>query len=613
MATPEHASPFGGATPSHMSAHPSLASASHHAHLATASALHAHNEQLKGELAKAVHIAQELQQQNQVLQSAWAKLKSESEELKDSYALVRSQAESALAAKQSAESECEKLYGVWQEKLEQKQAEFEVIQQSMVPTRELDLIRLQILQEASAGHAAHTEELKGEVAKYRQLYHDTHHSLVLLTNDANLKTQSYEKDVADLRARSERSVAELSAKNRKLQDLVQDTTLPDRAKALERANNEMTIRNKALAAEVTEVTKKLADSIVAAEQAKVAQSSSEASQRALEGRSAKEAELAERTITELTKELAVATAQAQSLREESLHLTKLSDHASSQHEVEVQELKFSVSTLEQRLKEAERKEAETAVKTRETIEAANERNINLERRLADANQESEYATREHAASVKALKEEHACTVREMEHQALLLQEAKARLQQNMLEQELAKNEEIAQLQQRLLTIQSEVAVLHAERDGFDARAAEMKADADGVRSELDAKVREHHELNLEYEQLQSKYRGLAEKEHAIEGAFDKLTLEADSMRAELAAAGASIEEERKKYLQDVHALKNASRHDKQTLLARLEEVATAAQSSEERRAKEITDLKHEKSKYKKISLSLKQKMGEVLR
>jgi len=263
--------------------------------------------------------------------------------------------------------------------------------------------------------------------------------------------------------------------------------------------------------------------------------------------------------------------------------------------------------------EAERAREEQTVRTREALEQAEARATALERRLADAIQRAEFDGRDHAATLKALKEEHACSLRELEHEKLLALESKQQVQQSMLELELAKNEEISALKQRLLTLQSELAVLHAEREGFDAARAELKAEAEAARADMDAKVRESHELQLEYEQLQNKHRALGEKEHALQAAFDKLSLEAESLRGEVGATTGALDEERKQFVREVTAAKSAHRHDKTLLLARLDEIAKGAQAAEERRAKELSEARTDKNKYKKISLSLKQKLSDILR
>jgi hypothetical protein len=591
----------------------SLSLASQHAHLQTVTALHSQNELLRSELAKSVSIGQDLQRSNSVLQAAWAKLKAESDEQRELLQQARAQAEAALRSKQAAEHECEKLYGSWQEKLEEKAAEFAALTASMVPARELDLIRLQIVQECSQQHTRHVEELKAEVAKYRELYHDTHHQLALQTDEATLRQQADQQDLAATKARAAAQLADLQSKNRKLQELVQDTTLADTNKRLERAQQELVVKSRALASENAELTERAIQAKVDAESWKTrARSAEQALENALKSAAAA-AEQAKKHNNELATELAVAAAQVQSLRQENLALTKLSEHQQAQAELAAQDLSFKLDHTQKRLSETERELEEAATRTREALEQAESRSMSLERKLADAIQRSEYDTREHVAQVKALKESHACSERELEHERQLALESKQHVHQSMLELEIAKNKEISELKMRLQTLQAEASVLHNEREQFDQLRADLQQQTEAARAEMDGKMREAHELQLEYEQLQHKYRSLSEKEHALEVQCDKLTLEGDSLRAEVMAATQSLEDERAKFVREVHQVRGVHRHDKALLLSRLDEVQNAAQAQDERRSKELAEARQEKHRYKKISLSLKQKLGEVLR
>lgn len=610
---PAAASPsgVGVGVPAHLASN--IAYTSQHAQLQTVAAMHTHNEQLKGELSKSIKLGQELQQQNVMLQTAYGKMKSENEEMREAYIRIRAQAESALAAKTSAENECEKLYQQWQEKLQQKQSEFEVIQASMVPTRELDLIRLQILQEANASHALVTNELKNDLTKFRNLYHETHHQLMLVTNDMNLKIQTYEKDLLDIRTRSERNLNEFTLKNRKLQELIQDTTLSEKVKSLERLNSEMLLKQKSLQLELEECIKYSQTQTIVAEQSKMGLAVSQAERDACMKQAEHASELSEKMLIDLRKDLSISQAQVHSLREESLNISKLHEHGLSKLEGSLEDAIFCKTDLERRLKDQERKECEVVKRLNESIEEMNERNSVLEGKFEDVRRNMEFQQREHAGSIKSLKEEHSCNVRDLEHQILLLQESKTSLQTNMLELELRKNEEISQYKSKILTLQSELSVLQTERDTFDQRLDEMKLEHEQLRTECNEKLREYTDLSIEYEQLQGRHRSSNEKLHVLEGEYDRQSLECESIRSELLQTTKGLDEERKSFMLEMTQLKTSMRQEKDLLTEKLSSSIKQMKQHEERWLKELNEMRKEKTKYKKVALNLKQKMGEILR
>jgi len=584
-----------------------------HAQLDTLQAMAQHNQQLKAELAKAVQLAHDAQQQTVVLQSAYTKLKSDYSQLQSQVSLLRSQAEAALAAKQSAESECEKLYGAWQEKLEAKQAEFDAIQSSMVPVRELDLIRLQIAQELSSKHEASIEDARKEVEKYRTMYHSSHHELTLLRSEHTLTTQSHQKDLAALRERFERRVAELNDRNTKLQELVADESIQENLKTTQRSNAELVVKNKSLLSENESLQTSLAESRASSETCRLRMEALAKEREATEKAHRREMDAYVKRLSELESELASSTAQISALREHNLRVTREKDHQATSYQTQLDALRFENEDLKRRLASAQSSKEQTEKASKESIESLQHKLQDLEHRLEASTQAAEYAKREHAAEIKMMKEAHGMSVRELEHHIALEKERLAQAQQQSLAMELDKNDEITNLKQRISELQAEVATLQTERDRFDERITTFQSEVASANSERDAKSQELHELQIEYENLQARFRLTGEKEHDAEVLAEKLRMENESMKNELANLSSNLDAERTRYVRERSTISSKLKGDRQTLLERVEKLQAQINEEQAAHSRESNELKRDKNKYKKMCLEMKQKMGEILR
>jgi hypothetical protein len=110
------------------------------------------NTALQGNLEKALRVADTFKRNYEVIKNAYHNLKVKHGELEKECEEAKDIQHEAVAAKEALERDCGQLYKHWHDHLKRQADEFSAIQAQMVPSKELEMLRIQMAEELEFPH-----------------------------------------------------------------------------------------------------------------------------------------------------------------------------------------------------------------------------------------------------------------------------------------------------------------------------------------------------------------------------------------------------------------------------------------------------------------------------
>jgi len=177
-------------------------------------------------------------------------LKLDNEQWKSAYQAVRENLEKSqrdlVEAQQSrarTESKCQSL-------LRSKSEEFKQVMEDMVPAWKSKLQRVSILQEIESEHQEKLLQLEEEVQKWCDLYHNEKNERAVMSSQFHQMQLNYQKQLKDEQTKLSAKIHELSTKNKKMQSILDDTSLADKLRHIERENADLRLKYQMVLEEV---------------------------------------------------------------------------------------------------------------------------------------------------------------------------------------------------------------------------------------------------------------------------------------------------------------------------------------------------------------------------
>ena len=198
----------------------------------------------KKNLDKSLEVNETLKRNNELIRKKYNELKEENNDLASKVTDLQSSLTLAYQSKEAIERDCESLYKQWNEHVKQQQDEFQQIQSQMVPSRELEMLRITMAEELETSYKK-MNDINNELIKMRNLYHVENRNLELLTIEYNQYKKNIQQTIATNQANYQHEISTLKLKNSELTDLIDDTTTIDELRQVQRANADLLYREKA--------------------------------------------------------------------------------------------------------------------------------------------------------------------------------------------------------------------------------------------------------------------------------------------------------------------------------------------------------------------------------
>ena len=488
----------------------------------------------------------------------------------------------------------------WKSQLEQKAQEFSRLQQEMAPPRDLEMLRMKIQEELEAPHQRKVASLENEAMKYREMFYNIRREHELLKTEFEQFTADQGKRDESIHEAHVASVAALKARILELQQIQDDTTLPDTCRRLERSLKDAEVREKALEAEIAKVRKEKEAAAVARDRAVLS---------------------AEREMTELlasvkTLETRCNTAEAKAANTQA-QLERANRNAElMQKRMADLERQTSAArrSAEKKDREQSQREASAAARVAKAHDEANKKissafaeRDNALKKLVEvelklSSSRSAASTQKRAAADKEteLRKE----MQAAEHQNLeVLRKAEEELRQARVD--AAKAVEAADTNRSQLqaakddfSIQQQKSTREKER--LSGRISELEKKLEDSKAHYRQAQDDAKELQGEYNKMRSKHREILAKEQAL--VMERERLEAANADLEVEIANMTAEQERMRNEHLSVLRENQAKFD-QELLSSIEEQKSRFASSQRNSGK----LRREKVKAEGRSKRYKRK------
>jgi len=512
-------------------------------------------------------------------------LKLDNEQWKTAYQAVRENLEKSqrdlVEAQQSrarTESKCRSL-------LRSQAEEFKQVMEDMVPAWKSKLQRVSVLQEIESEHQEKIMQLEEEVQKWCALYNNEKSERAVMSSQFHQMQLNYQQQLKDEQTKLSAKIHELSTKNQKMQSILDDTTLADKLRQIERENTDLRLKQQMVIEEVEDYKNRCAQVGVERE--------------ALKANHLQQVKAIERDRLVLTKEVESGKRSNQDLqRELALH-----------KEVQI--------TVEKKGRKLEKENTSLTSK----LQVKDRQIKTLESKLQ--------------TSVKAITQEFESQIAVLDHQIADLTTAENRVKEELMRVKEKSARELA-------SKETEIANQAAEHTKNLSKLNEEKTK---IIEELESlrvtSLNIENQLGKEQEALMNELEGERKTVLKVTGEYKEMKLKLEQVEGELKESRENERRTRNEYddvfeefskLQRYHRKNIQEFNEKETQIISLrlqlnkseeaaaqaeryridcEELAKTMRSMKEVQAKKLDNLKGERNKYKKLVALAKMKLSSL--
>mmetsp|Transcript_37158 Transcript_37158/g.72986 ORF Transcript_37158/g.72986 Transcript_37158/m.72986 type:complete len:661 (+) Transcript_37158:58-2040(+) len=563
-------------------------------------------------LDKSIKFANQMKNDYDIIKEAYSKLKQEHAEMSTALSEAKAECELAYQAKSAIERECEQLYKQWNSQLKAQADNFSEIQAQMVPSRELEMLRIQMTQELELPHRQRIEALSEEINKFRDMYFKEHRALALLSTQHEQTQAGHSRLVADMQERHRQEMEELADKNKKLQQLVEDSSVADRLRSQERENAELHLRHKQLLQENTTIRSER-DSLQVALEEKALHTQTLLKQE--EGKFAvldKEREAYVTRYGEAVATLELVKADKLSVSEECTQLASQLRHVQAQLDRKTRELLYFQEASEAA---AQDRSAETAAQIGRMQAALEEAKAQVSAVLLERDAMQHAAateSREVEAKMKQMREEESKKLQEADARNRQLQQLLDEAEKEFVRVHNAAREESSGLHLQHQADQAALADTTHERDQLASKVAAAQQAAQAAAADSRSRNTEFEDMCTEYEALQEKYREVVQRESGRQQNEDRLTQTLTQTQQELKAATDALEDLQDERVRDLKTAQRAWGEERDVLHTHVQQLQTELGSAQSSGRAAASKLKRDKNKYKKMASHLQAKLAAVM-
>jgi hypothetical protein len=475
----------------------------------------------------------------------------------------------------------------------------------MVPSRELEMLRVQMTEELELPHRQRVDALNVEITRYRDQYLGCHRELELLRTCHQQAEHEHKLALADATTKQAATVRELREKNDRLQTMVEDTSVANALRGSERTNADMMLRLKAMAGEVDDLRSEKEDAVVAREESYLSHVNA--------------VKLEQGKLMLMEKQLAAAQRRNELLDSDAKE-TKYSLAALQERVLELEQAKRDLTN---RAEAAERDKVGHAARIEKRMEAAAtthndalnrgaEQLKHTQTLLEEANKQLTGLTEASRAAERdaatKLAQQHEVDLAALNTAELATRDANAALTElhARASDDQREAQALADAQKvEIGTLRATSRGMETERERLMQTAEEKTSSNDELMRDFQARLHELQELTTEYEALQAAHRALLEKERDSRAAAATAARELQLARGEVDHVTRELMDERTGNLITLQKYDEGSRQDQ---IASERDAIRSREESERLLSvanAKVQTLEAAKNKYKRLANTLK--------
>eukprot|EP00696_Hemimastix_kukwesjijk_P018020 gnl/Hemi2/6804_TR2316_c0_g1_i1.p1 gnl/Hemi2/6804_TR2316_c0_g1~~gnl/Hemi2/6804_TR2316_c0_g1_i1.p1 ORF type:complete len:650 (+),score=313.46 gnl/Hemi2/6804_TR2316_c0_g1_i1:127-2076(+) len=450
---------------------------------------------------------------------------------------------------------------LWTQKYEAKCRELEQLQAQLVPSRELEVVRRQVLDDMEKPFREKLTHCEQETEKYREQFFSLRREHETLRQTLVQSKLEHANALDDFKAKADRDTTILNERMRVLQTIIDEGLDAERVRVLEREKSELEVRFKQLEEETVQLR-------IDNEKLKLHRNKSEVSHQVevgdemTRGKSLQaENEALARRVRHLEKELDTAVKAHERLHDRILILERENSNVRNQLEEAVHTLTTERTASNRRLLDIEREwNAERGDHTRDT-ENLHSRIEELQNHYNEALTKVATQEKDTALRVKKAKEEEHEKISRLEVNVVALEKELEGCRRVEDEKNVARIQEATNLQKELQALKNEKRGVCLELKAAQDRAERFLIDLQQAQGETVAIRSQFSDLQSELRRLNDKLSRAADKEaglradkQAVELQLDLVSRDCRSFQDELAAEREShshaLEQVKKKVSKD---------------------------------------------------------------
>ncbi|KDO28627.1 hypothetical protein SPRG_06482 [Saprolegnia parasitica CBS 223.65] len=209
--------------------------------------------QLNTDLHKTVAMSQSLKAERDSLQELSDKLKHELQRAEDKcekmHAILLNETEHKVAS----DRKHEQLMHKWKQQLEAKAREFEALQKSLAPPKDLDQLRMKIQDDIELPHRQRVQSLQMDIEKYRDMFFHARRDYEILKTEHEQILMQHGSELESLMATHTILTQDLKRKLEVAEEKADDMTMVERVRKLDQERETILLENQKLRAELEQL------------------------------------------------------------------------------------------------------------------------------------------------------------------------------------------------------------------------------------------------------------------------------------------------------------------------------------------------------------------------
>eukprot|EP01112_Ceratiomyxa_fruticulosa_P015567 TRINITY_DN4592_c0_g2_i1.p1 TRINITY_DN4592_c0_g2~~TRINITY_DN4592_c0_g2_i1.p1 ORF type:complete len:665 (-),score=155.03 TRINITY_DN4592_c0_g2_i1:338-2332(-) len=482
------------------------------------------NEALKKDIAELLNVLNRLRTENDTYRQNFENLKAAHLTLQEHANNLQVQVSQSHEAYQTVTQQHTNTLQQLRAQMNAKEKEFEELRETLLPARDLELMRIKILEEVEGPHKIRARNLEIEIDKYRDIAYNVRREYELQKTTTEQLMSEHKALIEDMNTRHQHEVEALKSRIISLQGMVEERgETVAKIRSLQRDLLELQERHKVTVNELEEMRAERDKARVEIEQQKrsfTAQVNDEISVRkSLQGE--KDHYLArcrtlESQVSDVTKQLE-QTREQQTLSDQHYTSQRLAlEDTIHDYSSEIDSLKMSMMDEKRQWKSEKEQNENTSSSLRQRLEESQHTVTLLQNKLSQTE-------REVSSKLKKIREEESVQLLKLQQEK---SEIEARLEASLstaLTDNAAKENRVSQLQQDLVDANIRIKRLEEEKSLCEEKQRQNSHQLDSRDIELKERSKMIEELQSSLRQSQRTLQDYENTQNSLEQERDKLS------------------------------------------------------------------------------------------
>lgn len=560
---------------------------------------------------QAIKYGQQIRSDLELLKTEYLKVKDENNRLKVEATDLRSQVEESNRERDQMEENSTRMFQEWNDILNKEKEKIADMQKQMVPARDMEMLRIQMLEELQAPHEQRVDELLHELDKYREIYNKEHRQIELLRNVFEQNEAHYKKLLHEMQEKHQADMEEFLGKNRKLQDLVEEMTNKDKTREQEKTIADLLIKERRLNEEVDTLRRekqdmelvKERDHLLTVETLKKQEGAYLLLQKEKESVLTRYVDLKEQ-YEEIKLTLAETRETVSVLEQQKVNLEdKLSSVS--------REFRYFKETASQRVDELKLTTGKRITELQTSNEQLTAETMRISAEKAGLAEKLAHYDKEAATQVRVVQEQEAKKQFELQKTVAELHTQVAELTAATLGQEDMQRKTSDAFKKDLQVLKEDMAAMEDDKVKSLASLEKLQQTLSTALADKDVLSRELRELQEEYEDLQKQHRELRLQQHRIVAEKDKAYGEKELDERELLSLTREMETERNEKMRLIADMQEAWTKERLAVQDHMKKIQADSMKQLATAWDKVKVIGKEKDRYKKMCRMLKKRSADA--